>query len=306
MTVQQQPIGSGDYGDNVIAGWFREIPVTMWICTFNVVTWVAAFFGHAWLLSLLIGQVSVSTAWKCVTYPLGGVGRFDQFAIMVVVFGMFAGSLERGWGSIKFARVCVVITLVSAFFNWIGFGLYLGNSEAAIELPFLVAGLPWLDIAIIVIWCGLYRNSSILFLFVIPMQAWVMAVIALVAAFFMSDHPILGAFVVITPILGWFWATSADGAGDPGASPSKSKKSLGDRIAEKKRSRQKSRFKLLEGGGQEPSEPVATLRRVTPEPPKEDTELDRILDKIRFEGMESLTDAERATLDQKSQSLRDD
>ncbi len=42
-----------------------------------------------------------------------------------------------------------------------------------------------------------------------------------------------------------------------------------------------------------------------PDTLKEDGELDRILDKIRFEGMEALSEAEKATLDKKSQSLRE-
>lgn len=300
MTVAD-PIGSGGApDDNMIAQWFRETPVTMTICAFNLVTWIGAFFDYSWLLHLLVGNLDISTAWKALTYPLGGVGDFGILAINVLIFGMFARSLEQGWGSQKFAQFCVVVTLVSCLVNGIGNAVASGQGS-----PYLVAGLTWLDLGVIVTWCALHRTQTILFLFVIPMQAWVMAAITLVIGFFTGQSPILGAFVIITPGLCWLWATSSTEAAAPGPKlPSKESRT---------RARKKKRFKVLEGGASEGPRLEAPGPRPNPfrqqakaaDTLKEDGELDRILDKIRFEGMEALSEAEKATLDKKSQSLRE-
>lgn len=300
MTVAD-PIGSGGApDDNTVARWFRETPVTMTICAFNVVTWIAAFFSYSWLLHLLVGVLDVSTAWKALTYPLGGVGQFEVLAINVLIFGMFARSLERGWGSLKFAQFCVIVTLISCLINGVGNAVALGQGA-----PYTVAGLTWLDLAVIVTWCGLHRGQTLMFLFVLPMQAWVMAVVALVMGFFTGPGPIHGAFLVITPILCWFWVTSSSDAAAPGPKlPSKESRT---------RARKKKRFKVLEGGASEGPRLEAPGPRPNPfrqqakaaDTLKEDGELDRILDKIRFEGMEALSEAEKATLDKKSQSLRE-
>ena len=88
-------------------------------------------------------------------------------------------------------------------------------------------------------------------------------------------------------------------------------KSISQRFEERKRAKRKARFKLVEGTSNPlPDAKVPDLKALTREAESrqksvDQAELDRILDKIRFEGMAALTPEKKETLDSQSRKLND-
>ena len=117
--------------------------------------------------------------------------------------------------------------------------------------------------------------------------------------------PQMGLAAIIVPIAGWFWAKKPSSA-----APGISGKKFSERVADHKKARKKASFKVLQGKGLDaPESKAPDLRAVEREKRKKEEsanaeELDRILDKIRFEGMEALSAEEKATLDRQSRRLK--
>jgi hypothetical protein len=172
---------------------------------------------------------------------------------------------------------------------------------------FAMAGLRRPESVLFLIWCALNAEATILAFFIIPVKAKYLGFAFLVLDYF-QNGPVMGLFAISVPLGAWFWARRP-GSGAPVSSGKH--KSIAQRLREKKRERKKSRFKLLEGQGKTtPKAQVPDLRELSRDmKAKEKTaaaaELDRILDKIRFDGMAALSDEERETLDRHSKRLKD-
>jgi hypothetical protein len=290
-----------------VKGAFRETPWTMAISFGALAVWLLSFFSVKAPMEVLGGNLDVPHAWRWVTYPLANPvppSGFLWLALGLWCFTLFAGPLERGWGSLRFGRVFLVLTLCAAVAEWLAYG------AATKSFPPTVAGVYGLRVpagAIFMIWAALNRDMTILFMFVVPIQARYLAIASVVLMFFDDRGPIFGLAASAVLVCAWFWAT---GRGRAVAAKS-SRRSLSQWWADRKKAKRKGRFQLLEGGAPMASPPrVGSLQSLTRTPPKPDepseVELNRILDKIRFEGMGSLTEAERATLDGQSKRLRGD
>lgn len=294
--------------ENSVGRWikraFRETPWTSWLITINLTTWMMLFFGLPEVPSALAGELGVSTAWRWLTYPLFSPLPFIWFALELVIFYLFGGSLERRWGSEKFSRVFVVVTLLTACAYWAGFAI----AQQSMNPTAVVGGLRLPELTLFVIWAALNDDAPVLAYFVIPIKARYMALGILVIEFF-SHGPIMGLAAVTVPVASWFWARK------PGAGtfrPSKPKKSISQRFEERKRAKRKARFKVVEGNANTtlPETRVPDLRALDREMKErqktvDERELDRILDKIRFEGIAALTPEEKETLDSQSRKLKD-
>jgi len=287
-----------------IQGAFREIPWTAGLITINIVTWLLNFFGMPEVPTALAGELGVNTAWRWLTYPLFSPGQVLFFLIGLFVFYLFGGQLERRWGSEKFGRVFVVITLLTACAYWVGFAAI----QQTLNPQAQVAGL-WLpDISLFMIWAALNDEATVLAFFVIPIRARYMAIGIMVLTFF-GHGPIFGLAAVAVPIASWFWARRP-GSGSYSA-PKKPRKTISERFEERKRAKRKARFKLVEGKSNPlPETKVPDLKSLNREAEIkqksiDEAELDRILDKIRFEGMAALTPDEKETLDSQSRKLND-
>jgi len=96
-------------------------PVTLALLAANIVTFLAGFFSPRIVLPLLAnyGVFDLSNVahapWTLLTYPLISM---PSFSIMLVVYWVFfwltGGSLERGWGSARFALFFFAVTLASS------------------------------------------------------------------------------------------------------------------------------------------------------------------------------------------------
>lgn len=299
---------------NAVSAWvqaqFRETPWTAWILLANVATWMLTFFGVSQAVELLSGPIGVSTAWKWLFYPLLTLMPIHWFLLFLYVFWWIGTSLERQWGSEKFGRVFVALTLLSACAFWAGTAAAAQAWNPQFAMPL---GLTHVELGLFLIWCSINSEATILAFFVIPIKAKWMGIASLVLGYFQMG-PILGLGYIAVPIGCWFWA-QRDSAKLHGGSPSS--KSIGDRLEERRRKKKKSRFKVLEGKKLDapaatfPESNVPDLRelnreKAAKEKSANEAELDRILDKIRFEGMTALTPEEKSTLDQQSQRLKDE
>lgn len=287
--------------------WFsrqwRQVPWTWGILLVNLTTWMLAFFGVNRPAELLYGPLALDAAWRWILYPLYTPLPVVWLALSLYVFYLFGSTLERLWGSTKFGRVFVATTLITAVMFYAGHAVLEKTLTPNASLP---KGLLHVEITLFVMWAALHSGSSVLAFFVIPVKAWWLAVAFILIEYF-DTGPILGLFAVATPIAGWFWAKRNS------LYPSGPGKGIGERLKERKRAAQKKQFKVLPGKGIEvPHASVESpaLRAVkkaedAKKRSADQAELDRILDKIRFEGMAALSAAEKETLDSHSKKLNE-
>lgn len=290
-----------------VKSWFsrewREVPWAWGIILANVATWMLAFFGINRPAELIYGPLGLEAAWRWILYPFYTPLPIHWLALSLYVFYLFASALERLWGSAKFGRVFVSTTLITAVMFYLGYAAVEQTTTPTAVLP---KGLIHVELTLFVIWAALNSGSSVLAFFVIPVQAWWLAAAFVLFEYFDTGR-ILGLFAVATPIAGWFWAKRDALYGN------RPTKGIGERFKERKRAAQKKQFKVLPGKGIEVAQDrveAPNLRAVkraddARKRSVDQAELDRILDKIRFEGMESLSPAEKETLDSHSKKLNE-
>lgn len=199
----------------------------------------------------------------------------------------------------------MVLTLLNSVAMWLGFAVAM-RSFTPVASPTFGLILP--EITLFCIWGALNPEATVLAFLVIPVQAKYLAWGSTILSYFMLGQlvgPTIPAFILPLAAAGWFWAKR------DGGYPGRPAKSLSQRFQEKKREVQKSRFKVLPGKGMDTGDSeqheanLRAVRRAEEEKKKsaEQAELDRILDKIRFEGMEALSPKEKETLDSHSKKL---
>ena len=280
---------------------FEEVPWTAWLVLINLAVWFLDFFDYRQPAQILAGELSLREAWHWLSYPLFTPNTALGLVLTLFVFYWIAASLERRFGSEKFGRIFVVVTLAIHTLVWIGSAVAQQTPAPQVSL----AGLHWAVGTLLCIWAALNAEATILAFFIIPVKAKYFALLSIVGALFSAPMPI-GLFLALAPTAAWFWARKQL----TGNSPSFS---LSQKLKERKEKARKSQFKVLPGKaleGGSASESRASLRSVerAEEAKKrsaEQAELDRILDKIRFDGMASLSAKEKETLDAHSRKLND-
>lgn len=97
------------------------IPVTCALLAINLLTFLAAFFSPEIAGPILMGKVIFTienffhAPWTLLTYPLVALPPFSlMLVINLVFFWLSGGSLERSWGSGRFAIFFFAITLFSS------------------------------------------------------------------------------------------------------------------------------------------------------------------------------------------------
>ncbi len=188
----------------------------------------------------------------------------------------------------------VVLVLMVAFVLWIGgdlekswgvrrYGWFLAGTSAASYLVVYtvtghaLTGLAPLAANLFLAW--LTQNAEyelrVMFMFTLRLGffRWVTLGLVLLSSLLYVTHPLLGLSSLAGPLLSWWWARKL--------------RPLGAR----------PQFQLIQGGYEDDEDDED-------QPTWADTEIDRILDKIRAEGMSSLTAQERDLLDARSSQLR--
>jgi hypothetical protein len=293
---------------------FIEAPWSMGLTVGSLAIWILAYYGITSPMTVLGGALDVAHAWRWITFPLSNPVALRDifwFAIAVICSQVFfAGPLERGWGGLRFGRIVLVINLATALAEYLTYAIVERSMPPAIA-P--VAGLTTLLAALVIIWAGMNRGQTIMLNFIVPVRTELMA--ALTVVFLLFDER-GGAFGLADALVGaacWWWAVRYAEVGGSAARPGK-KASGGLRQwwNQRRRDKRKGRFQVLDGGSTMAAPVrIGSLQSLSKTPlPKHDEpsekELDRILDKIRVEGMAALTEKERAALDAQSRRLRGD
>ena len=182
--------------------WLRDfvqrggVPVTLSLVGINVLSFLAAFFSPALAGSFLqsemvFGVRSVFHApWTLLTYALVSPGAFSfWFVINLVFFWLSGGSLERSWGSQRYAIFFFALTLASSLSLLVGSLLLHG------PLPILYGVfLPWTGL--IVAFCMLNPEQQITVYF-FPVRAKYLAIGVTIWTYFTYGGmlgPLLGLF----------------------------------------------------------------------------------------------------------------
>ena len=97
------------------------VPVTLTLLAVNVLTFLAAFFSPdvvaPFLLTKMVFQIGTffQAPWTLLTYPLVALPPFSLWLVVTwVFFWLSGGSLERGWGSRRYAAFFAGVTLASS------------------------------------------------------------------------------------------------------------------------------------------------------------------------------------------------
>lgn len=253
---------------------------------------------------LLGGELDVAHAWRWLTYPLATQGVAIWVLLGLYCFYLFTSSLERSWGGLRLIRTFLVVSLMAAGCHWLGAALVTQNYQSSVFLTGLTAPA----LGMFIIWTSIHREVEILLFFVIPVKAKYIGIASIVLTA-LDSRGVLYALPLAALLTGlWFWA----GRGVLGSSSFGGGTGVGQWFSQRRRAQRKSRFQVLQGGAtvgpaKSPGPHIGEFRPSVAKPTEaSEKELDRILDKIRYEGMEALTPEERAHLDRQSQRLRGD
>lgn len=277
----------------------------------SILVWLSSFLGWQAPMQGLGGKLDLEHVWRWLTYPLANpipASGFIWFMLGVFFFVLFISELEIRWGSSRFVRLTAGLTLLTAGAKWAGFNMAAQASGGLVSIEMWGLAIP--AAALFMMWCALNPEATVMFMLVFPIKAKYLALIDLAWVFF-DDDRVTGLSSSLILLGAWFWARRY-GQATAKASKEKPLARLHAWWLARNKLRRKGKFQLLEGGAGERSlSRIGELKLATkPEkiqktPDPFSLELDRILDKIRFEGMSALTKEERATLDQQSQRLRD-
>ena len=158
--------------------------------------------GAQWMMEngFFMAPVSWLQPWRALTYPILMPGIFALLFDGLALW-WFGGSLERSWGTRNFAIFWVLVSLVSA----------LSLSLGALVIGQTVSVASWLPLsAMVLAWCMLNPEQSILIYGIIPILAKWIAVGEVLIIFFMhfSLHPLLGFFALGGCAFALWWIRS--------------------------------------------------------------------------------------------------
>lgn len=173
------------------------IPVTLTILAVNILTFLGLFFSPGTLgpflqRYMILDSSHVGSApWTLLTYPLVG-GPFSLWLIITWVFFWLAGgSLERGWGSGRFAAFFFTVAAISALSLLTGGALLHRAFALPPDLFLPLTGL-------IVAFCMLNPEQTVTFYF-FPIKAKFVALIVTAWMYFTYGSflgPVLGLFAL--------------------------------------------------------------------------------------------------------------
>lgn len=152
------------------------VPVTLTLVGVNVFTFLATFFAPAlvgpFLQTEMVfgGSNFFHAPWTLLTYALVSLPPFSLwFVINLVFFWLSGGSLERSWGSQRYALFFFALTLASSL------SLLLGSLLLHSPFPLMLSGvfLPWTGL--IVAFCMLNPEQQITVYF-FPVRAKYLAI----------------------------------------------------------------------------------------------------------------------------------
>jgi len=173
------------------------IPVTLTLLTISIALFLASFFTLGRVDEFLLENVAFMPAgmghapWTFLTYPVfnGGAGAFIPVLIGGFFLWLAGGSLERSWGSRRFALFFFALTAITACSVELGWFLSGRGSALLYGFQFPLAGL-------IVAFCMLNPEQTVMFYF-FPVKAKYVALIVTLLAYFTAGlGPVLSLFAL--------------------------------------------------------------------------------------------------------------
>lgn len=164
-----------------------RIPVTKTLILLNILT---LFLTKLFQLEFLVGWLAFNPAtfiarpWTALTYPF----VWDSVGIISLLFAGYwlwvaGGSLERAWGSVRFAVFFLAMSAISALGLFVGVVLW--NLLRPMSMFFPGASGLWFPLAGVTVAFGMMNPEQvILFMFFIPLKLKYLALIDAAIVFF--------------------------------------------------------------------------------------------------------------------------
>ncbi len=257
---------------------FRTMPVTMWLIALSLAAILAFVISPRHVLAFVAGDPR-QYPWTLLTYPFLTVMNPLGWAFMMAVLWWVGGQMESFWGSRK---LLVAWLTISALHDLVTL-VCTGRPEIGMTLPLG---------SLCVAWTVLNPRAQIMLMLIIPVSGVIFRYITLVGMFLwsgLSGNPLSGVAAVLVGLAAGYWT-----AVTPARQlwPGRPRRARG--------SKSKARLKLVE----KPPPQGSVLAPVPELTSALEKDIDRILDKIRVDGIGALTPEERRTLDEHSVRLR--
>lgn len=253
----------------IVCGWI-VMELVPFVFHFAPQEWLVASTSH-----ILQGQI-----WRLLSYPFSSPLGFGS-AISALMIFLWGPTVEGSLGTRRFLRLVVGATVLSGLLSLV---------SAQVSGPLVYGGMEVPLLALIAAYCLLFPNVTILLMMVIPVTTRVLFVLEIISVMLAPKPLWIPHWSAIALAYGmvsrnWFMQ------GNLFARQTKPKA-----VPDKRRSRFQGEF----------SGPKVTPIRpdVVRTPSSTELEVDRILEKLRVEGMESLSQKERDLLDAHSNALR--
>ncbi len=173
------------------------IPVTLTLLAISIVLFLASFFTSGRADGFLVNNFAFTPAnmgvkpWTFLTYPVYNGGVYSVLNVLIGGFFLWlaGGSLERSWGSARYALFFFALTAITACSVELGWFLSRGMPVTLFGFQLPLAGL-------IVAFCMLNAEQTVMFYF-FPLKAkYVALIVTLLTYFFAGLGPLLSLFAL--------------------------------------------------------------------------------------------------------------
>ncbi len=173
------------------------IPVTLTLLTISIALFLASFFTWGRVDEFFLRNIAFMPAnmghapWTFLTYPVynGGAGAVINVLIGGFFLWLAGGSLERSWGSARYALFFFALTAITACSVELGWFLSRG-------MPALLSGFQLPLAGLIVAFCMLNAEQTVMFYF-FPVKAKYVALIVTLLTYFLAGMgPLLNLFAL--------------------------------------------------------------------------------------------------------------
>ncbi len=267
--------------------WFRigtfDVNTSAFVAGLAALSMFVYAANKAWFepLYLFPADVRRGEIWRLITWPIPNAPDIWT-VVMIAMFWYFGRTLEESIGRVRFLWFLLILTIIP------------GLVATAVDLP--AGGLRPVQLAVFV--CFAIEHPSLRFFFGIP--AWVIAavIVGVDVLQLLGEKDSEGLLFLVVMLAVAVFALRAFGLGE--AVPWVPRVKLptrGDSKGGRTRKKRKGTANLSV---------VPRPSAAQPRAPVMSAEIDSLLDKISEHGIESLTPAERARLEEHSKRLRGD
>ncbi len=293
--------------------WFRvgtvDVTTTVFVIAVNVLVMFIYAVSNAFFANLILfrDEVTKGEVWRLVTWPFTTTPNIS--AAFTLAFFWFTGrEVERLFGRIRYTKFLVTIAVVVTIL------------ALAVNVP--VAGMRLIVLAVFCAFAA--ENPRMPFFFGIPVWVIALVYVGLDVLQYLGDRQSELLLVMIAAIAtallllrGYGWGSEVPWVprvaippllGGPDKRPARTRATSGSKPGKKAKDRKGGT--VVSGPWGETGTGTATTAantgpRLPRSGPLSQADVDRVLDKVAATGLDSLSEDERAVLEQASRTLRD-